>query len=47
MLGGREKEDLGGVGGRVTGVLGLNVIEYGSAVRWKQERWYMVSSASW
>ena len=34
-------------GGRVTGVLGLNVIEYGRAVRWKQERWYTVSSASW
>ena len=27
--------------------LGLNVLEYGNAARWKQERWYMVSSASW
>ena len=47
MLGGREKEDLGGVGGRVTEVLGSNVIECGRAVRWKQEKWYMVCSASW
>ena len=44
---GERKRTLVELGGRKMGWLGLNVIEYGKAARWKQERWYMVSSASW
>ena len=35
------------LGGGVMAVLGSNVTEYGRAVRWKQEGWYIVCSASW
>ena len=44
---GERKRTLMELGGRKVGWLGLNVIEYGRAARWKQKRWCMVSSASW
>ena len=43
---GERKRILVWLGGCEMGRLGLTVIEYGNAARWKQERWYMVSSAS-
>ena len=44
---GDRKRTLVESGGRKTGLLGLNVIGYGRAARWKQERWYMVFSVWW
>ena len=44
---GERKRTMVELGGGVTEVLGSNVIECGRAVRWKQEKWYIVCSASW
>ena len=44
---GERKMTLVELGGGETEVLGSKVMECGRAVRWKQEGWYIVCSASW